>query len=673
MTSKTYRSDIDGLRGVAIAGVVAFHYFPHVVRGGFVGVDIFFVISGYLIAGIILRQLREGAFGLINFYARRIRRIIPSLLIILAASSAFGWYVLFPGEFSRLMRNVLAGAMFFSNFQFWGESGYFDPSADTKPLLHLWSLAIEEQFYILLPAWVLFARRKRWPALPVIAGASLFSLVLCIVQSNHDAVAAFYSPFSRIWEILCGVILAYTAESRRSGQGGLALTNSEAWTRVRATADSVWFRNSICAVGLVCIFASCIWFSKATVFPGVFAAAPVVGAGLVVSAGSGAFINRFVLSCSPLVRLGLISYPLYMWHWPILIFARIVAGDLLMPTQRLELIAISIGLALATYLFLERPVRGEGGRRATLALIAGVLGVGILSSLAVAFNLQPRAKGAGLESILNAALDWGYPPPSFRMVLADGHRFWRQDSQVKETTIFIGDSNMEQYAPRVSELLLKSPSEYRSVIFATTGGCSPIPAIFLSTPGECQDRMIQAYRLARSPNVDTVVLGASWILHVDLAANSAYLESLEQLIRGIAAERRVFLVLNMPTGPELDPKNMFSGSRITTVVPKPTTSVRFDLRKFLSEYAPLRAELRERGTRSGAYVIDPLEFLCGPDSCPVFDKQGEPLYRDASHMRPFYVDSSAAFIDKSIEYRQPQNVTHAGDELRRDRATSATP
>jgi peptidoglycan/LPS O-acetylase OafA/YrhL len=163
-----YRSDIDGLRGIAVSCVVAFHYFPHVVRGGYVGVDVFFVISGYLIAGIILYKLRCGSFSIFDFYSRRIRRIFPCLLIVLLVVLGFGWYVLFPNEFRPLARNVLAGATFSSNFLSWSEAGYFDPSGDTKPLLHLWSLAIEEQFYILLPAWLILAWRKRWPSLSAI-------------------------------------------------------------------------------------------------------------------------------------------------------------------------------------------------------------------------------------------------------------------------------------------------------------------------------------------------------------------------------------------------------------------------------------------------------------------------------------------------------------------------
>jgi peptidoglycan/LPS O-acetylase OafA/YrhL len=650
-----YRADIDGLRGIAIGCVVAYHYFPHVVRGGYVGVDVFFLISGYLIADMILQQLRCGTFTAIDFYSRRIRRIFPCLLIVLLAVCAFGWYLLFPGEFRLLIRSVFAGATFFSNFLSWNEAGYFDPAGDTKPLLHLWSLAIEEQFYILLPAWLLLAWRKHWRSLPAIAVVALLSFLLSAIQCNDDPVGAFYSPMSRIWEILCGVILAYQIGANGRMQPHHFWVNSKFEVVSRGILHSPWCRDAISAIGLLGIVVSCNVYSKATAFPGFPALLPVGSTALVIVAGRKALINRWVLSRGPLVGLGLISYSLYMWHWPILVFARIVIGDLILPPQRLELIGLAVILAVATYILVEKPVRRSGSRKAVLALLNGCICIAVGSSLAMALHFQPRPKGAELEEILNAALDWGYPPPAFRMLLVGGHRFWRQDSQVEHTTIFIGDSNVEQYAPRLSELLLKEPAKYRSVVFATTGSCSPIPAFYLQTPGDCRDRMIQAFLLANAPEIDTVVLGALWIRHADVAANQLNFESLEQLIKKLSAKKRVFLILNIPSGPELDPKNMFMGSRLSSVKAVPRTSVQFDLDKFLREYGPLRAELKERAMRAGAVVIDPLDSLCSTNGCPVFDSQGRPLYRDASHMRPFYAIQSALFVDKTIEYQAPMN------------------
>jgi hypothetical protein len=518
--------------------------------------------------------------------------------------------------------------------------------------LHLWSLAVEEQFYIVLPAWLLFAWRMRWRAFPAIVAAAVFSFILSIVDSKNDPVGAFYSPLSRIWEILAGVVLAYVSEGHTLLKGPLSARGNQAKEYAKAVVRSPWWKNAAALVGLSAILFACFVFDKGVAFPGLLALIPVGGSVLLVGAGRGTFLDRYLLSRGPLVGLGLISYPLYMWHWPILVFARIVTGSLLMPPQRLQLIGISLVVAFATYWLIEKPVRRAGGRTTTLVLVAALACIGLMSSFASAFKLQPREKGAGLEQILNAALDWGYPPPPFRMILADGHRFWRQDSQVRKTTIFIGDSNVEQYAPRISELLVNNPTEYRSVMFATTGGCSPIPAVFLGAVKECRERMIQAYHLADDTDVDTVVVGASWILHIDVLANETYLNSLEELIRKLASRKRVFLILNIPTGPELDPQNMFKGSRLTDVIPAPRISTQFDLRGFLREYGPLRAELKARGSRAGAVVIDPLDFLCSGAGCPVFDARGNPLYRDASHMRPFYAKQSASFVDETIIYHQ---------------------
>ncbi len=221
-------------------------------------------------------------------------------------------------------------------------------------------------------------------------------------------------------------------------------------------------------------------------------------------------------------------------------------------------------------------------------------------------------------------------PPSFRMILADGRRFWRQDSEVKQTTIFIGDSNAEQYAPRISELVAQKSNGSTDRYFATTGGCSPIPAVFLNAPEECRNRMIQAYLLAETPEVDTVVVGASWILHMDDATKPKYLDSLEQLLRKMAAHRRVF-ILNIPHWPELDPQNMFRGSSF----PSYRHAVYRGAIRF-AEISPqlwaALAELKERGIRAGAVVIDPLDSLCTGLQLPCvrFERQTT-LQRCVSH------------------------------------------
>lgn len=192
-----YRPDIDGLRAVAVLAVVAFHAFPNWARGGFIGVDVFFVISGYLISTIIFKNLDKGTFSFTEFYARRIKRIFPALFLVLIACFAFGWFTLLADEYKQLGKHIAAGAGFISNFTLWNEAGYFDNSAETKPLLHLWSLGIEEQFYIVWPLFLWFAWKRKFSLLTITIVVAVASFVLNVNGIKQDMVATFYSPQTR--------------------------------------------------------------------------------------------------------------------------------------------------------------------------------------------------------------------------------------------------------------------------------------------------------------------------------------------------------------------------------------------------------------------------------------------------------------------------------------------
>lgn len=211
LTHPKYRPDIDGLRAVAVLSVVAFHAFPAWMKGGFIGVDVFFVISGFLISTIIFENLDRGTFSFADFYARRIKRIFPALLLVLIASFAFGWFLLLADEFKQLSNHIVAGAGFVSNLVLWSEAGYFDNSAETKPLLHLWSLGIEEQFYIVWPFVLWFAWKRKLNLLTLTVIVSLISFGLNLKGIKQDSVATFYSPQTRFWELLSGSILAWLA------------------------------------------------------------------------------------------------------------------------------------------------------------------------------------------------------------------------------------------------------------------------------------------------------------------------------------------------------------------------------------------------------------------------------------------------------------------------------
>ena len=366
-----YRADIDGLRALAIIPVVAFHAFPALVPGGFIGVDVFFVISGYLITGIILDQLHRGTFTFGHFYQRRIRRIFPALLIVLVASQAWGWFRLFASDYERLGKHVAAGAGFAANLALWGEAGYFDGASETKPLLHLWSLGIEEQFYLIWPALLYVVWVRRLNAVVVTAALLTASFLYNVLLVRTDEVAAFFSPATRLWELLLGASWAHLARRDHWPLGAAVLSRVRSWLEMSAV------RETLAVVGLVAIVIAVALFNRDTSFPGWRAALPAGGALLLIISGPDAWINRWVLALRPLVWVGLISYPLYLWHWPLLSLATLSAGATEMGV-RLALVGLSVVLAALTYVVIERPIRFTWrGRAPVVALVVLMLATGV--------------------------------------------------------------------------------------------------------------------------------------------------------------------------------------------------------------------------------------------------------------------------------------------------------
>lgn len=373
----TYRPDIDGLRAVAILAVVAFHAFPNWVKGGFIGVDVFFVISGFLISTIIFEGLDRGTFRISEFYARRVKRIFPALLLVLTASFAFGWFALLADEYKSLGRHIAAGAGFVSNFLLRNEAGYFDPSIETKPLAHLWSLSIEEQFYILWPIVLWFSWKKKFHPIAITILVALASFALNMSGIEEDTVATFYSPQTRFWELLGGSILAW-----------LTLYKGTYFVELKSRIKNFIFKETTVSGGGTCsnllsLFGSLLlaygfWrITKDVAFPGKWALLPVLGTVFIIMAGQNAWINRNILSNKVAVWFGLISFPLYLWHWPLLSFARIIESEVPSHEIRIAAVLLAVGLAWLTYELIERPVRLSGGSKAKItALVVSMALIG---------------------------------------------------------------------------------------------------------------------------------------------------------------------------------------------------------------------------------------------------------------------------------------------------------
>ena len=379
-----YRPDIDGLRAVAVLCVLGFHAFPALIPGGFIGVDVFFVISGYLISRIIDSGFSQGRFSLAEFYARRVKRIFPALLVVLCACFLFGWFTLFADEFQQLGKHVAGGAGFVSNLLFWNESGYFDSSAETKPLLHLWSLGIEEQFYIVWPVALWAARKSRLNVPWFAALLACASFAFSILSAKADPVSAFYLPHARAWELLIGAVLA-CVQLRRS-----EVDSAEASVRLPHHVASV--------VGAALLGYGLYATTSAKVFPGWWALPPTLGATLCIAAGPHAWFNERVLARQGLVWIGLVSFPLYLWHWPLLAFARIIQGAEASAWVSGGALLLALLLAALTYILIERPLRApqqEGRKWRIPLLLTGMTALGVAGFATFKANGLPKRTAAG--------------------------------------------------------------------------------------------------------------------------------------------------------------------------------------------------------------------------------------------------------------------------------------
>ncbi len=409
-----YRADIDGLRAIAVLSVVGFHAFPFWVRGGFIGVDIFFVISGFLISTIIYKNLASDSFSLVEFYSRRIKRIFPALILVLVAICVLGWFVLLADEYKQLGKHMMGGAGFISNLLLWGESGYFDSATESKPLLHLWSLGIEEQYYIFWPVFLWLVWKRGFNLLAITIFILIVSFILNVSQIHIDAVATFYSPQTRFWELLTGSVLAYVTLKRqekfsKGKKQPLAKLNQHL-----PAINSDIVRNIQSLSGALLIIISVVVVTKEMYFPGWWAVLPTCGAALIISAGSQAWLNRLILSNRLMVWFGLISFPLYLWHWPLLSFAYIIEG---FPSRNIRIAAVFISIALAwlTYKFIEKPIRlGSKGNKTSLILLTLMALVGSFGYLLYSNNgfqgygYRDPEKSNFANYFENSLPDWKY-------------------------------------------------------------------------------------------------------------------------------------------------------------------------------------------------------------------------------------------------------------------------
>lgn len=401
--------------------------------------------------------------------------------------------------------------------------------------------------------------------------------------------------------------------------------------------------------------------NKNRLFPGWWALFPVCGAVFLILAGPKAIVNRSFLASKIMVFFGLISYPLYLWHWPIFSFARIiVGGEPSLPAQLVAII-LSVLLAFLTYKFIEKPVRTGKLNSIKITIFSFLmLSVGV-SGFYVFKNDGFELRALDLLKITKAAGEWGFPGDLLE-VNDNGNRYLHQASKKPSQTIFIGDSNIEQYYPRAATLVQDDPINTNGLIFKSINSCLPIPAqIYDELHKNCTNLMSDALKIVKErPEIDKVVIGGKWSAYllggwgmarafgVGTPEYEAALISLGAYIRELRAlNKRVYLVLNIPTDPRLDPKRMVlrdlkSFPNVLSVRADPVPREALEMRM-----GQMQRDLEKTARDSGAIVINPMNSLCTPE-CLALDESGEPIYKDAAHLRPKFVRAHANFIDETV-------------------------
>lgn len=656
LSHPSYRSDIDGLRAVAILAVVLFHAFPSSLRGGFIGVDIFFVISGFLISKSIFEGFDKNTFNFTEFYSRRVKRIFPALIVVLVACVSLGWFILLADEYKQLGKHVAGGAVFISNLMLWNEAGYFDNSADTKPLLHLWSLAVEEQFYILWPLMVLILFKFRINILIASFLLAVASFYLNVGSVKADPIAAYFWPHTRFWELMVGCFLASIQKNYQTKltYGKIIFSKCQQYNLKK-------FDNIISIFAIFFIFSGFYLIDKSVNFPGYWALIPVLGTALIIFIGPNAWVNKNILSNRILVFLGLISFPLYLWHWPLLSFVRIFESEVPSRSLRIGVVIVSILLAWLTYRFVERPVRFNKGSAVKMFVLITFMtllgGAGWNIYTRDGYELRNSVKGFlnnKNELIRTPAVDddclkyTGLNRPLFPYC-----RYTNAYSN--ETVAVIGDSHAHVAYPGIAEYLQKKGV---NTLMMANSGCPPFigsyTGINLVEKEACKNRIEQLLNIitksddirrvfifTRGPiyNTGTEPITGNRNLQSEIPipiidfANSAQL-TVDRLSK---AGKSVFYVTE---NPEL---SFSAASCLDRPFKTSANNCLVDKRMVLNRQADY---LNAFNKLKNVTIINSIDIFCPQSTCILFDEKVL-LYADDDHLS---VAGSKFQVNKLIKF-----------------------
>jgi len=625
-----YRPDIDGLRAIGVLSVVFYHAFPNILRGGFVGVDIFFVISGYLISKIIFNNLIHHRFSFVDFYAHRVRRIFPSLLIVLITTFAIGWITFSAGEFAQLGKHIAGGAGFISNLLLLNESGYFDVGGEYKPLLNLWSLGIEEQFYIFWPLMLALTWKARYKFIYVVGVALIGSFLLNLYLSSLNPVANFYLPFSRFWELLIGALAALF------------------YTKINS--EKLIYANYLSFLGIALIVLAEIFIASESNFPGWRALIPTIGAVLIILSGPTGWINKHILSCRLLVLLGVISYPLYLWHWPILVFWKTWFPYEMGLITTLFLISLSIALGWISYRYIENPIRLKGGLGVAALLSFLMLIVGYVGYNTFSRDGLPSRKVAQESNAIDRLLsDPAVPNCSVGEPLHPNNQLpsgcmGRGNNSSDSVSVFLwGDSHVANFSYGLTETRIKDFDI--NLQYALKGACPPV---LNYTPKEtipCIEFNDFALRKIIQFHPDTVVLLADWVIYNQKGQAQLSDEKLVATINQLKllGVKKIILVGNYP---DFEVNQARLGLKLFKPQLIDRTYKRFN-------FTAIKAgqHISNIAQSNDIQFISPINLLCNVEGCLLSTSPDEfiPMAYDKTHFTypgsDFFMQN---FIDKNF-------------------------
>ena len=643
-TNFAYRPDIDGLRAIAILLVIIFHAFPKFLRGGFIGVDIFFVISGYLITSIILKNQSQNNFSLLDFYSRRIKRIFPALIVVLTFCLVAGWFIFFGNEYEFLGKHITAGSVYISNFVLQSESGYFDIDSELKPLLHLWSLAIEEQFYVIFPLLLIAGKRFRVNPLLIISMCLSVSFLTNVIQIHDKPTEVFFFPYSRAWELLIGSFVAYLSIHSIGKNQAEKFANPLSW------------------LGVILILSAWIFLdSKKILFPSWWALMPTLGTACLIFSGEKAWFNREILASKIAIFIGLISYPLYLWHWILLSFLKITEVEKLNSWLKISILIISVIFAWLTYHFIEKNLRFQKSKFVSLGLLFNLLligSIGYFVTLQKGYPNRYKIEASWLEGELGSDIfkkkgfvaqkscikkyQYFFEKQIQGKELLDYEFCLLQDSEKPPTALLLGDSHANHlYAGLVNNISLTGGN----LLNLGRGACYPFVDLQFQEE-ECLQLVTKGLDMAiTNPTIGTIILTSRAFKHKDssifkefigsnLEEDDFYLmvqkgmkKTLEKLI---STNKKIIFILDTPKLDFLPEECVarpwrLSGSSFKT----PCASSRLETdearRKYLNVVMPVLKEF------PSVRVLDPLPAFCDDTYCWAI-KDKKLLYRDSGHL-----------------------------------------